>query len=142
MFKVNVYLNFDGNTEEVFDYYKSIFGGEYSALMRFKEMPPSENQMPEGIGDKIMHMALPIGENTILMGSDIIKEYGQKLVEGNNIYVSLHPETVEEGKKLYDELSVGGKVEMEFDKMFWGDYYAAFTDKYGVQWMVNVAGQH
>jgi len=135
--KVNPYLNFNGTTEKAFSFYKSIFGGEFTALQRFKDMPPSEQQVPESEKEKILHIALPIGSGTVLMGSDISQSMGQKLITGNNVYVSLHPESKEEAQRLFDRLSEGGKVEMPLGKMFWGDFFASFTDKFGIQWMIN-----
>lgn len=135
--KVNVYVNFDGNTEEAFTFYRSVFGGEFLSLNRFKDMPPSEQQVQETEKDRIMHIALQIGENTVLMGSDIPENMGKKLMIGNNIHVSLHPQSMEETKRLFKELSAGGTIEMPLEKMFWGDYYASFTDKFGIQWMLN-----
>ena len=137
MLRVNPYLNFNGKTEEAFNFYKSVFGGEFSALQRFKDIPASEQTMPEGEGQHIMHVALPIGEGTVLMGSDISEGMGMSLTQGNNIYLSLHPASKEEAERLFKELSAGGKVEMPFEKMFWGAYFASFTDKFGVEWMIN-----
>lgn len=134
---VNPYLNFNGNAKEAFDFYKSVFGGEFSAVQTFGEMPEGENQMPDEEKDRIMHIALPIGKDTILMGSDISESMGMKLNQGNSVYISLHPDTKEEAERLYKELSADGKIEMKFQKMFWGAWFASFTDKFGVMWMVN-----
>lgn len=141
MATLNPYLNFNGNTEEAFNFYKSVFGGDFTNLMRFKDMPPSE----EG-GDKIssefknfiMHVSLPIGDS-VLMGSDCIEEFGQKAVFGNSNYISVTPESEEETRLLFKELSEGGEVEMPLEKMFWGDLFASFTDKFGIKWMLNYA---
>ncbi|RJR27891.1 VOC family protein [candidate division WWE3 bacterium] len=141
MLKINPYLNFNGNTEEAFNFYKSVFGGEFSSLMRYKDMPQGEEKMPGDEAERIMHISLPIGNNAVLMGSDISEARGMTLVVGNNNYISLAPDSVEEGQRLFNELSAGGKIEMPFAKMFWGDYFASFADKYGVLWMVNVAGE-
>jgi PhnB protein len=135
--KVNPYLNFDGTTKKAFDFYKTIFGGEFTSVQRFKDMPLSENPMPENERDRIMHIALPIGNGTILMGSDISLAMGHSLTMGNSVYISLHPETLDEAKRLFNGLSVGGKVEMPLGKMFWGAYFSSFTDKFGIQWMIN-----
>ena len=137
MFKVNPYLNFNGKTEEAFNFYKSVFGGEFTALQRFKDIPASEQAMPEVEGERIMHVSLPIGEGTTLMGTDISEGMGMSLTQGNNVYLSLHPDSKEEAERLFKQLSAGGKVEMPLEKMFWGAYFASFTDKFGVGWMIN-----
>ncbi len=135
--KVNPYLNFDGTTEEAFKFYRSIFGGDFTALQRFKDMPVSDLPMPEKEVERIMHIALPIGDDTILMGSDISESMGHSLTVGNNIHISLHPESEEEAKRLFNALSAGGKVEMPLGKMFWGAWFASFADRFGVRWMIN-----
>ena len=133
---VNPYLNFNGNTEEAFNFYKSVFGGEFLALMRFKDNPGC-GEIPEAEKDKIMHAALPIGKGTVLMATDALECMGQKLTFGNNFYISLAPESKEEADRLFNGLSAGGKVEMPMQDMFWGDYFGTFADKFGVQWMIN-----
>ena len=138
MATINPHMNFNGNAEEAFTFYKSVFGGEFNQIMHFKDMPAGEQQMPSEEAKRIMHISLPIGEN-YLMGSDISKSMGMKLNQGNNNYISLSPDTVDDGRELFNKLSDGGKVEMPFEKMFWGDYFASFTDKFGVMWMVNVS---
>ena len=105
-------------------------------LQRFKEMPAGEQPMPEDEGERIMHVSLPIGE-TVLMGTDTSEASGMKLNVGNNVYLSLHPDTKEEGERLMTALGEGGKIEMPFEKMFWGAYFGSLVDKFGVQWMVN-----
>jgi len=132
----NVYLNFLGNTEEAFEFYRSVIGGEFLAIMRFSDTPGAE-EMPEGDRGKIMHIALAMGGGTMIMGTDALESMGQSLTFGNNSFICLGPESLEEGQKLFDGLSAGGKIEQAFEKMFWGDYFGSFTDKYGVQWMVN-----
>ena len=135
--KINPYLNFNGDTEAAFNFYKSVFGGEFTALQRFKEMPSSEQPMPESEGELIMHVALPIGEGAVLMGSDISESMGQKLIIGNNNYISMHLEDRKEAERLYNELSAGGDIEMPLATMFWGAWFAAFSDKFGVRWMID-----
>lgn len=135
--KVNPYLNFDGNTKEAFDFYKKVFGGEFSTVMLYKDVPVSEQKMPENEANLVMHISLPIGNDCILMGSDISKELGHKLTIGNNNYISLAPDSLEESKRIFEELSEGGNVEMPLAKMFWGDHFASFSDKFGVYWMIN-----
>ena len=133
---VNPYLNFNGNTEEAFNFYKSVFGGEFLAVMRFKDNGEC-GQIPESDKDRIMHIALPIGNGNTLMGTDALESLGQKLNFGNNFYICLSPETKEEAERLFNGLSAGGKIEMPLQDMFWGAYYGSFADKFGVQWMVN-----
>jgi PhnB protein len=140
MAQVRTYLNFQHNTEDAFNFYKSVFRGEFTGgISRFRDIPPSENQLPLTEEDKnlVMHIALPILGGHVLMGSDAPESMGFKVNNGNNVYISLHPDTRAETKRLFDALSEGGKVEMELQDMFWGDYYGAFKDKFGVQWMFN-----
>src|SRR5688572_106782 len=137
----NPYLNFNGNTEEAFNFYKSVFGGEFAAVMRFKDNQEC-GQIPEADKERIMHIALPIGNGTMLMGTDALESIGQKLTFGNNFYIALSPESKEEAERLFNGLSAGGKVEMPLQDMFWGAYYGSFADKYGVQWMVNYSQNH
>lgn len=132
---INPYLNFPGNTEEAFNFYKGIFGGEFMTVMRFKEGPESE-KVPEHLRDKIMHIALPIGNN-ILMGTDAVEEMGFPLTMGNNSYISINADSLDEAKRIFDGLSAGGKVEMPFDKVFWGGYFGSLKDKFGAQWMMS-----
>jgi PhnB protein len=137
MTKVHAYLNFDGNPEEAFDFYKKVFGGEFSSAVRFKDFPVEGMEVPKADENKMMHISLPIGDDAILMASDTLPAFGQKLVQGNNVYVSLHPTSKEEAGRLFNALSEGGEVEMDIADQVWGDYYGAFKDKFGVQWMVN-----
>ncbi len=138
MAKINPYLNFNGNTEEAFNFYKSVFGGEFAAVMRFGEtagcdaMPIAENEK-----DKIMHIALPIGNGDLLMATDFIESMGQTLVEGNNYSISISAESREEADKLFGGLLEGGKVKMPLADAFWGDYFGMLQDKFGVRWMVS-----
>lgn len=133
---VYIYLNFNGNTEEAFQYYRSVFGGEFSALQRFKDTPEKEKLSPTD-QEKLMHIALPVGTNMSLMGTDMLESMGQVLKPGNNYSISLEAESKEEAEKLFTKLSAGGKVEMALQKTFWGAYFAMFTDKFGIQWMIN-----
>lgn len=136
MATANPYLNFNGNTEEAFNFYKSVFGGEFTALQRFGDAP-DDGKMPAETKNMIMHVALPIGDSTILMGTDAPDSMGFKLTMGNNFYICLTPDSEDEAHKLFDGLAVDGKVEMQLEKMFWGALYGSLTDKYGVQWMIN-----
>lgn len=136
MAKMNPYLNFDGKAEEAFNFYKSVFGGEFDGVHRMADMPHAD-QLPENEKNRLMHIALPIDANTTLMASDIMPSMGHTLNVGNNVYISLHPESREEAERLFNGLSAGGKVEMPLEDTFWGAYYGSFKDKYGIQWMVN-----
>ncbi len=134
---VNVYLNFAGNTEEAFEFYRSVFGGEFASLVRFKDMPMEGVEIPDADQDKIMHIGLPIGDGQMLMATDTLASLGQELTQGNNIYISVHPDSRDEADRLYTALSAGGDVEMPIGDQPWGDYYGSFTDKFGVRWMIN-----
>ncbi len=136
MFTINTYLNFDGTTEAAFNFYKSVFGGEFSAFQRFSEAPGGD-QIPAAGRDRIMHVALPLGDGAILMASDIMPSIGHVLKPGNNFYISLNPDNRAEADRLFAALSVNGKVEMALAEMFWGAYFGSFTDQFGVQWMIN-----
>src|SRR5688572_5340888 len=133
---LNPYLNFNGNTEEAFNFYKSAFGGEFVTMQRFKDTPEAE-KMPEGDRNKIMHAALPIGKGNMLMGTDTLESMGQKLNVGNNFYISIDTDSEDEANKLFNSLSGGGKVELPMQKTFWGSYFGMFQDKFGVQWMIS-----
>ncbi|MEK6478435.1 VOC family protein [Catalinimonas sp. 4WD22] len=136
---LNPYLNFNGNTEEAFNFYKSVFGGEFiGGISRFKDMPEAGN-VPEKDQDKIMHIALPIGKGNILMGTDALESMGHKLHMGDNISLSLDAESEAEADQLFEKLSAGGKVSMPMEKAFWGDYFGMCTDKFGKQWMISYA---
>ncbi len=141
MARVNTYLNFPRQTEEAFNFYKSVFGGEFggNGVARFGDIPPSDDMPPIAEADKklIMHIELPIIGGHSLMGTDAPESMGFTVNFGNNIYISLEPDTRAETKKLFDGLSAGGKVEMELADMFWGAYYGSCTDKFGVKWMFN-----
>ncbi|MDF7818445.1 VOC family protein [Runella sp. MFBS21] len=136
MLTVNPYLNFAGNTEEVFNFYKSVFGGEFSSLQRFKDTPMAAD-MPAEVQEKIIHIGLPISNGTILMASDALESLGHTLTQGNNFYISLHPTSKEEATQLFNGLSEGGAIEMPLEDAFWGAYYGLFTDKFGIKWMIN-----
>lgn len=137
MAKLNPYLNFDGNAEEAFNFYKSVFGGEFRGVInRMGDAPGTENLSAEE-KNRVMHIALPIAGGDTLMASDIVPSMGHKLVKGNNNYISIFPESREEADRLFNGLSVGGNIEMPLDDMFWGAYYGSFEDKFGVHWMIN-----
>ena len=140
MTTVNVYLAFKGNCMEAFNFYKSVFGGEFPYVGKFSDMPPQEGMPPlsESELDKVMHISLPISKETVLMGSDTPESFRQNIVVGNNFSISINTDTIEEADRLFGELSDGGKVTMPMDKTFWGAYFGMFTDKFGINWMINV----
>jgi PhnB protein len=138
MAKVSTYLNFTRNTEEAFNFYKSVFGGEFvGGIARFRDIPPSENMPALQEADKnlVMHVALPILGGHVLMGTDAPESMNFKVNFGNNVYINLEPDTRAETQRLFKALSSGGAVEQELQDMFWGDYYGSCKDKYGVHWM-------
>jgi len=135
--KVNAYLNFPGNTEEAFNCYKAVFGGEFTSVVRFKDVPMEGVKIPKEDENKIMHIGLPIGNDQVLMATDVLKSLGQKLVEGNNVHISIHPDSKAEADRIFTSLSAGGTMEMPIADQPWGDYYGSFKDKFGVHWMVN-----
>jgi len=132
--RIDPYLNFPGTTEEAFNFYKSIFGGEFPMIMRFKDMPESD-KIPAEYHDKITHISLPIGNN-VLMATDAIEGVGSKLIVGNNNSVCLTVDSKEEADRIFGSLMEGGKIEMPLADQFWGDYFGSGADKYGIQWMV------
>lgn len=139
MTTVNTYLTFDGNCEEAFNFYKSVFGGEFPYVGRFGEMPPQEGMPPvsESAKDQIMHISLPISKETILLGSDTGGEWGANYKQGTNFSISINTDTTEEADRIFTQLSNGGHITMPMNKTFWGSYFGMFTDKFGVSWMVS-----
>jgi len=136
MSKFNVYFNFPGNTEEIFNFYRSVFGGELN-IVRFKEMPMPGVRIPEGDENKILHISLQVGKDDFLMASDSLDSLGQKVTMGNNVYVSVPLESKQEADRVFKALSAGGSVEMAMADQPWGDYYGSFKDKYGILWMLS-----
>ena len=136
MATVNTYLNFNGNTEEAFNFYKSIFGGEFLALQRFKDTPEGDKLSAED-AEKIMHIALPLGNGNILMATDALESMGQKLTFGNNFYLSVTTGSEQEADDMFSKLSDGGTVQMPMTQMFWRAYFGMFTDRFNIQWMVD-----
>lgn len=138
MTTVNVYLTFKGNCEEAFNFYKSVFGGEFPYVGRFKKMPPMDGcSVPEEDLEKIMHMSLPISAETMIMGSDSSEAFGQVTTIGNNFSISITTDSKEEADRLFNGLSEGGKVTMPMDVTFWGDYFGMFTDKFDINWIIS-----
>lgn len=136
MAKVNPYLNFNGNTEEAFNFYKTVFGGEFTMIQKFKDTPHGDN-MSATDKEKVMHVALPITKDTTLMATDMLESMGQQHTPGNNFSLAIAPDSKEEGEKFFNALAEGGRIEMPFEKAFWGAWFGALTDKFGIQWMVN-----
>lgn len=136
---VNIYLTFDGQCEEAFAFYQSVFGGDFPYLGRFKDMPQDYN--PVSLSDedlnKIMHVTLPISEETCLMGSDIVGDAANNFTKGNNFSISINAASISEADTLFAKLSKGGVVSMPMEKTFWGAYFGMFTDKFGINWMIN-----
>ena len=139
--KLNPYLNFDGQAEAAFMFYKSVFGGEFfGEINRMGDAPGCENLSQES-KNRVLHIALPIG-NDLLMASDIIPEMGHQLTVGNNHYISVFPDSREQADEYFSKLSEGGIVEMPMEDQFWGDYFGSFTDKFGIKWMLNFTAHH
>jgi len=136
MTKLNTYLNFAGNTEEAFNFYKSVFGGEFAAVIRFKDMPMEGVKLSAADANKIMHIGLPVGQE-MLMATDALESMGFKLVQGNNSYIMIGVDSKDEADRIFNALSAGGKVEMAMADQPWGDYYGSFWDKFGIGWMVD-----
>ena len=126
---VNLYLNFGGNTEEAFTWYASVFGTRITALVRFRDFPMSETPIPEKDLDKIVHVALPIGEETILMGTDVLESWGRPLNMGNNLYIALECEQGDEADRIFKALSEEGKVEMPLQRTEWAERYGSLVDR-------------
>lgn len=139
MTTANVYLIFNGNCEAAFNFYKSVFGGEFPYMGKFKDMPPTaegEGVPPED-ADKIMHVSLPIGNGTMIMGSDTGGEWAPHFVQGNNFNISLTTDSAAEADRLFNSLSKDGVVKMPMAKTFWGDYFGMCTDQFGINWMFS-----
>lgn len=136
MTRLDPYLNFNGNTEEAFIYYRSVFGGEFQVLMRFSDMPGSE-KMNAADRKKIMHVALPIGDSNILMGTDVLESMNQKLTTGDNLHISITTDNEAELKRQFNALAADGTVIMPLSAESWSPLFGMLKDKYGVQWMFN-----
>jgi PhnB protein len=144
MASVSTYLNFNRTTEQAFEFYRSIFGGEFEGgIHRMGDAPAMPGQPPMADADRqlVMHVSLPILGGHVLMGTDAPESMGFKLNQGNNVYVSLHPDTRAEADRLFNALAAGGKVEMPLQDMFWGDYFGSLVDRFGTCWMVNCSAK-
>ena len=136
MATINPYINFNGNAEEAFTFYKSVFGGEFTRLARFKDMSSSEFRVSENEANKIMHIALPIGSN-ILMANDVPERMGRVDENENRSKISINAESRAEADRLYTGLSSGGTIEAPIGDSPWGSYFAMFRDKFGIEWMID-----
>lgn len=136
MATVHPYLNFGGNTEEAFNFYKSVFGTEFFGLVRFKDGPGGD-KIPAEFQDKIMHISLPVGNGILLMATDMIESMGHIVKPGNNFSLSINPTSEKEALHFFNGLSAGGQIEAPFKQEFWGGYFGMFTDKFGIRWMIN-----
>lgn len=133
---INPYLNYNGNAEEAFNFYKSVFGGEFAKVMRFKDLVNEEFPIAENEGNKIMHIALPIGKN-VLMANDVPESMGRVNENENRSKISVSAENKEEADRLFSGLSAGGQIEMPIMDSPWGSYFGMFRDKFGIEWMVD-----
>lgn len=137
MAQINPYIHFNGNAEEAFTFYKSVFGGDFAMIMRFKDMPNPDFPTPENEANKIMHIALPIGKHDVLMGSDTPSSLGTHNLNETRSKISISSESKEEADKLFSGLSAGGTIEMPIEESPWGSYFGMFRDKFGIEWMVD-----
>ena len=136
--QLNPYLHFNGNAEEAFTFYKSVFGGEFTVVSRFKDLSNPEYPVPEKEENKIMHISLPIGNNSVLMASDVPEFMGQVNENENRTKISISAESKEEADKLFNGLSAGGQIEGPIGDSPWdGSYFGCFRDKYGIEWIVQ-----
>jgi PhnB protein len=136
MAQINPYIHFNGNAEEAFVFYKSVFGGEFETVVRFSDMAIQEHPISDNEANKIMHIALPIGAS-ILMGSDTPEFMGRHSEQETRSKISISAESKEEADKLFNGLSAGGTVEMPIEESPWGSYFGMFRDKFGIEWMVD-----
>ena len=139
MISINPYLNFAGNAEEAFNFYKSVFGGDFAMLQRFKDVEGLGN-LPANEVDRVMHVSLPMGQS-VLMASDTLESLGQQVTFGNNFYISINAESKEDADRLFAGLSAGGHIEMPMQDQFWGAYFGMCKDKFGIQWMLSFSQQ-
>jgi PhnB protein len=141
MKSINPYLLFAGKAEEAFNFYHSIFGGEFINLQRYKDSSEPDYIRPADL-DKIMHIYLKIKEDIFLMGSDSLEPMGHEVSVGNNVYLNFNMESEDEAKRIFNELSQGGTVQMNIQKTFWGAYFGMVKDKYGMNWMISYQFSH
>ena len=133
---INPRINFSGNAEEAFNFYKSVFGGEFAKIMRFKDLANPEFPVAEKEANRIMHIALPIGKN-VLMANDVPESMGRTNENENRSKISISAESKEEADKLFNGLSAGGQIEFPLGHSPWGSYFGMFRDKYGIEWILD-----
>ena len=139
MTSVNIYLTFEGNCKQAFDFYKSVFGGAFPYIGTFGEMPLQEGMPPisDDMKDKIMHISLPISKETVVMGSDTSGEWSPDFKVGNNFSISVTTDSKENADKFFNQLSDNGQTKMPMNQTFWGDYFGMLTDKFDINWMIS-----
>jgi PhnB protein len=137
MATINPHINFNGNAEEAFNFYQSVFGGEFTKVIRFKDLATPEFPIPEKEENKIMHIALPIGKCNLLMANDVPEILGKTNENEHRSKISINTESKEEADQLFNGLSAGGQIEMAMEETPWGSYFGMFRDKYGIEWMVD-----
>lgn len=136
--KIHPYLNFDGRTEEAFRFYQKALGGTLTEFHRFGAMPPQEGfELTPAQKNLVMHVGLELPGGQNLMASDVLAGMGPKRVEGNNVSISLHPDSRHDADRIFKALAEGGRITMPIADQFWGDYFGSLTDRFGINWMVN-----
>jgi PhnB protein len=133
---INPYIDFDGKAEEAFNFYKSVFGGEFISFQRMKDTPEGA-KAPDNEKDRMLHVALPVGKNNVLMGCDVFESMGHRRSPGNTFHISVSTESRNEAEEIFKGLAAGGNISMPLQKTFWGSYFGMLKDKFGVQWMVS-----
>lgn len=140
--RIHAYLNFDGRAEEAFRFYQKVLGGELTEFHRFGSMPQDGSfQLTAEQKNRVMHVGLQLPHGQMLMASDVLEGMGPARVEGNNVSLSVHPESRAEADRVFAGLAEGGEVTMPMADQFWGDYFGSLTDRFGVNWMVNYSEQ-
>lgn len=137
---MTVYLNFNGDAEEAFAFYRTVFGGEFDGMLRFRDFGEDAMGVPEADREKIAHVSLPLSGGVGLMGSDVAGEQADGFVAGNNVYIYLEAESAAEAERIFEGLSEGGTVEMPLQSTEWAEKYASLVDRFGVPWIVSFTG--
>ncbi len=142
MITINPYLNFNGDCKAAFDFYRSVFGGDFPYVAMYKDMPANPDyQLPEEVREKIMHMSLPISQETVLMGADATPTFGGEVAFGNNISLMINASSKAEADAIWAKLGDGATITMPLEDAFWGDYFGGLIDKFGVNWMITAPSQ-